>query len=469
MPLARVRLVPAGADRLYGNVATMVTGLPYFHPRETEPGQETTPARAGQWVVAKIARELGINVTGGSSSVVDGWDVLRLAAATARARLLGAASIAWKQPAGELVVRDGVVSHGSGNSAHYGELARMAAATPTGEVRLKRREDWRLIGTAAPRIDAVAKSDGSARFGSDVRPPGLLFAAIRHCPMLGGSPGAVDIAPALALAGVERVVRLGPYGGSTAALAVVGRTGWHAQRGADAIKVEWQQRPAGGLDTRDVMAHLEESARAAATRRRRLRVPQPRRHRQRRRRRGAPYRADLPRALSRARDDGADQLHGARRRRQGRGVGADAGAGPGANDGRRSRRRRRRRRHRPRHLPRRRLRPPARRRLRRPGGAHRRRDRRPTGAAGVVARRGPDARLLSPGRGRDPARRPRRRRLADHAAGDERRRRDHAALDRARRPVRSPARSTRPTRRRAKACSTSSTPCRTSASPTSRP
>jgi len=263
--LARVRLVAAGADRLYGNVVTMVTGFPFFHPRDTEPGRETAPARAGQWVVAKIARELGINVTGGSSSVVDAWDVLRLAAATARARLVGAASIAWKQPAGEIVVVDGVVSHPAGSSAHYGELARMAAATPTGEVRLKRREDWHLIGTAAPRIDAAAKSDGSARFGIDIRLPGLLYAAIRHCPMLGGSAGAVDVAPALALAGVERVVRLGPYGGSTAALAVVGRTWWHAQRGAAALKVEWQQRPAGALDSDAVMAHLEERARAAAS------------------------------------------------------------------------------------------------------------------------------------------------------------------------------------------------------------
>jgi isoquinoline 1-oxidoreductase beta subunit len=264
VPLARVRLVTAGNDRLYGNVATMVTGLPFFHPRETEPGHESAPARAGQWVVAKIARELGINVTGGSSSVADGWDVLRLAAATARARLVGAASLAWKQPAGELVVNDGVVSHPSGSSANYGELARRAAATPTGVVQLKRREDWKLIGTAAPRIDVVAKSNGSALFGIDVRPTGLLYAAIRHCPMLGGSAGPVDAAPALALAGVERVVRLGPSAGSTAALAVVGRTWWHAQRGAAAIRVEWQQRPAGALDSRAVMAHLEASARAAA-------------------------------------------------------------------------------------------------------------------------------------------------------------------------------------------------------------
>ena len=71
----------------------------------------------------KVARELGINITGGSSSVADAWDVLRLAAATARAQLLGAASLRWKLPLAELSVSDGVVSHPSGPSAHYGELA----------------------------------------------------------------------------------------------------------------------------------------------------------------------------------------------------------------------------------------------------------------------------------------------------------------------------------------------------------
>jgi isoquinoline 1-oxidoreductase subunit beta len=82
--------------------------------------------------------------------------------------------------------------------------------------------------------------------------------------MLGGGAGAVDVAPAFALSGVERVVRLGPYAGSTEALAVVGRTWWHAQRGADALKVEWQQRPAGGLDSRRILAELETKARTAA-------------------------------------------------------------------------------------------------------------------------------------------------------------------------------------------------------------
>ena len=263
VPLARVRLVPAGPERLYGNVAMLVDSLP-VHPADREVEQMPDLVRASRWVVAKVARELGINATGGSSSVADAWDVIRLAAATARARLVGAASIDWKLPVGELQVADGVVSHSSGRSAHYGELARMAAATPTGEVRLKSRDAWKLIGSAAPRIDLAAKTDGSAIFGSDVRPDGLLYAAVRHCPMLGGSAGAVDVAPAMALPGVERVVRLGPYAGAGSAFAVVGRTWWHAQRGAQAVRVRWQQRAAGPLDSSAILDGLERTARDAA-------------------------------------------------------------------------------------------------------------------------------------------------------------------------------------------------------------
>jgi isoquinoline 1-oxidoreductase beta subunit len=258
--LGRVRLVTAGHDRLYGNVAMFVSSLP-LHPSETEPGHETSLARSGQWVVAKVARELGINATGGSSSVVDGWDVLRLAAATARARLLGAASLMWKQPAEELSVDDGVVSHSSGVRAHYGQLAKTAAATPSGTVKVKPPSAWKLIGTAAPRIDVAAKSNGTAVFGTDVRPDGLLHAAIRHCPILGGGAGAADLDAVGRMPGVERVVRLGSYAGSTPGFAVVARTGWHARQAAAAMVVAWQQRPAGALDSASILQSLERTAR----------------------------------------------------------------------------------------------------------------------------------------------------------------------------------------------------------------
>lgn len=264
LPLARIALVDAGADAIYGNVAALVGGLPE-HPRDAEPGQETRGVRVGRWIVGKLARELGLSLTGGSSSVADAWEPLRLAAATARAQLLGAASLTWKLPVDELSVADGIVSHaGSGQRAHYGELVRVASATPPGEVKLKPREDWKLIGRDVPRTDLPAKVTGEARFGLDQRLPGMVYAVVRHCPMLGGGPGAVDVAPAMALPGVERVVRLGPYAGSTPALAVVGRSTWHARRGAAALVIDWQPPPAGTLDSARIAETLAATARDAA-------------------------------------------------------------------------------------------------------------------------------------------------------------------------------------------------------------
>ncbi|HJW11032.1 MAG TPA: molybdopterin cofactor-binding domain-containing protein, partial [Albitalea sp.] len=262
VPLASVRLLDAGADKLYGNVAMFVDSLP-FHPSEVE--ADTRTVRTVQWVVAKLARELGISVTGGSSSVADAWDVVRLAAATARAQLVGAASLQWRLPANEITIQAGVVSHASGPKAHFGELAKMASSTRASNVSLKDPKNWQLIGRAAPRIDLAGKVDGSARFGIDVRLPGQLFAVVRHCPMLGGSPGRVDVDAALKLPGVERVVRLGPYGGSTAALAVVGRSSWHAMEAARALQVDWQPAPGAAADSAAILADLaRQAARAAA-------------------------------------------------------------------------------------------------------------------------------------------------------------------------------------------------------------
>lgn len=263
VPLSAIRIEQAGADSLYGNVAMLVASLP-FHPLESEGEHKATKVKLGQWMVGKVARELGINATGGSATVADAWEVLRLAAATARASLLGAASLEWKLPVAELTVNKGVISHPSGKSAPYGRFAKYAAATPPGKVVLKPRKDWKLIGTAAPRLDVPGKVDGSARFGLDVRLPGMLYASVRMSPMLGGSPGAINPNAALAMPGVIRMVRLQAYAGSTAGFAVVGKTSWHARQGAQAVDVTWQQRPRGALDSREIQAGLENAVRTGS-------------------------------------------------------------------------------------------------------------------------------------------------------------------------------------------------------------
>ncbi len=260
--LSAIRIEQAGSDTIYGNVSMLVASLP-FHPLAAEREDGFGRVKAGRWVVGKVARELGINATGGSTSVADAWEVVRVAAATARASLLGAASLQWRVPAEELSVRDGVIVHASGKSASYGEMAKYASATPPGAVRLKERKDWKLIGRPLPRLDVADKVDGSARFGIDVRLPGMKFAVVRLCPMLGGSAGAMNSDKALALAGAERLVQLPAYAGSTAGFAIVGKSYWHARRAAQAVEVEWRQRLGGPLDSRVINTELEAAARSA--------------------------------------------------------------------------------------------------------------------------------------------------------------------------------------------------------------
>lgn len=263
LPLALVRVVEAQPEALHGNVAASVDAALFFEPADVEPGRETTTVRGVRWMLEKLARELGVVVTGGSSSITDLFPVLPLAAATVRAQLVGAASLQWKLPASELLVHGGTISHPSGPRAHFGELARLAAATPTSEVRLKPREAWRLVGTTAPRSDLPAKVDGRAVFGIDVRLPGMLYAAIVQPPQLGGSPGAVDADVVLRRPGVLRVVRLPPRGGSAAALAVVARSTWHAQQAAAALPVQWQPPTRPGADSAAILLDLEARAREA--------------------------------------------------------------------------------------------------------------------------------------------------------------------------------------------------------------
>jgi isoquinoline 1-oxidoreductase beta subunit len=260
----RVKPVQAPHDAIYGNVAMFVGSLP-LHPSNTEPGHETTGARLGHWMVKKLARELGISVTGGSSTVADAWEPLRLAAATARAQLLGAASLRWKLPVAEFSVANGRIVHSAGHDqAHYGELAATAALTRPGDVRLKPRAQWTRIGRPQTRGDALAKSTGQAGYGLDTRRPGMLYAVVQHAPAIGGVPTRIDTTEAMRKPGVERVVRLPPLAGSTDAIVVVARSTWHARQALQAVAVEWQPPPGGTLDSARILDDLEAAAREAA-------------------------------------------------------------------------------------------------------------------------------------------------------------------------------------------------------------
>ena len=188
-------------------------------------------------------KALGIQLTGGSSAISNSWEQLRKAGAGARAMFVQAAATKWNVPAGQVTVKDGVVSHASGKSAGFGELiADAAKVTPPENPALKDPKTFTLIGTdRVRRKDSLIKSNGTARYTQDVQLPDMLVALVAHAPRFGASVKSFDAADAKKVAGVVDVYEI-PTG-----VAVVGDTTYAARMGREALKIEWDE---GKVETR---------------------------------------------------------------------------------------------------------------------------------------------------------------------------------------------------------------------------
>jgi isoquinoline 1-oxidoreductase beta subunit len=251
VPLASVNIVQAPIDKIFGNVSMMADGLP-FHPDDTG-----LVKRGAQWLTAKSARELGLMVTGGSSSVKDAWGPMREAGAAARAMLVEAAAAKWGVAAAECKTVAGAVTHASGKRAAYGELAARAAASKPGDIRLKEPQNFTLIGTAQARRDSAVKVNGVAGFGLDARPAGLVYAAVNMSPTIGGSVQKFDAGAVQAMPDVLHVVDFSAGDGKgKAGIAVVATSFWQAKQAADALPITWNAGPNASLSTAGIFREL---------------------------------------------------------------------------------------------------------------------------------------------------------------------------------------------------------------------
>ena len=187
-----------------------------------------------------------INTVGSGVTRNNYWR-LRDAGAIARETLVQAAmNTQGDASRGNCSVVDGVVSHSSGARYTYGQLAAAAALlTPPASAPLVPDAQLRSIGRPLPRQDIPAKVDGSARYGLDVRLPGMLFAVVKHCPSFGGTlvgtpprpAGASAVVPLAVAAGTARGADLA---GNVNAVAVVSTTTWDALRAARSLKLNWK-------------------------------------------------------------------------------------------------------------------------------------------------------------------------------------------------------------------------------------
>ena len=199
----------------------------------------------------------GDQTTGGSASVRTTWDPMRKAGATAREMLISAAALTWGVPRSTCTAENGRVKHAASNrSLSYGDLVGKASTLPIpSDVTLKQSKDYKIVGQRLARVDSLAKVKGEAVFGIDFRMPGMKYAVLSRCPVIGGKVASFDDKDSKKIAGVSYVGKIGD-----AAVTVVADSVWGAMEGRRVLNITWDEGPNKDLNTAAVFASMKQAS-----------------------------------------------------------------------------------------------------------------------------------------------------------------------------------------------------------------
>ncbi len=269
-PTAFVAIDDTGLVTIVANRAEMGqgvrTGLPMVVADELE----------ADWSRVRVTQAVGDEATyggqntDGSRSMRHFMQPMRQMGAAVRQMLERAAARRWNVDVTQVRARSHQVVHTpTGRALGYGELAAAARQLPVPrlhELKLKPASEFRYIGKGVPIVDLLDMTSGRASYGIDVRLPGMKYAVIARPPVYGGRVASFDPAPALAVPGVERVVKLDgtpppsgfqPLGG----VAVIARNTWAAIQGRAKLNITWDDGPNRSYDSAAYKTELEETAR----------------------------------------------------------------------------------------------------------------------------------------------------------------------------------------------------------------
>jgi CO/xanthine dehydrogenase Mo-binding subunit len=199
----------------------------------------------------------GDQTTGGSASVRTTWDPMRKAGAAAREMLLTAAALEWGVPRSSCKAQKSTIVHAASNrTLTYGQLAIKASTQSIpSDVPLKQAKDYEVVGKPLPRLDVPSKVDGKAAFGIDFRLPGMKYAVLARCPVIGGKVVSFDDKESKKISGVSFVGKI-----SDSAVAVVADTAWGALEGRRTLNVQWDDGPNKDLNSAAIFESLKKSA-----------------------------------------------------------------------------------------------------------------------------------------------------------------------------------------------------------------
>jgi isoquinoline 1-oxidoreductase beta subunit len=195
-------------------------------------------------------------LAGGSQSIRQGWEGLRMAGATARHMLKEAAAQVWQVPVAEITTAAGIIHHkASGKSAHFGEMASTAATIEVPEeVELKDKKDFSIIGTSRKNVDAKKIVTGQPLFGLDTYKEGMLVAMTVHPPAFGKKFKSMDAASVKSMPGIKDVFTIETYKEDTPRsfsdiatfnelVVIVGDSTWQVMQAKKALSIEWEAAP----------------------------------------------------------------------------------------------------------------------------------------------------------------------------------------------------------------------------------
>ncbi|WP_049780863.1 xanthine dehydrogenase family protein molybdopterin-binding subunit [Terriglobus saanensis] len=186
--------------------------------------------------------------TGGSGSVAGGYKPLRQAGAQVREVMIAAAARRWAVPTAQCRARNSqIIDTSSGRTLSYAALVKEARRLPLPDAKtvpLKDPKDFSLLGRSVRHLDIPHKVKGAARFGLDVRLPGMVYAVVAQCPYFRGELVSYDAAKAKAIPGVLEVfdipTDLQSANKNTREVAVVATNTWAAIQGRNALATEWK-------------------------------------------------------------------------------------------------------------------------------------------------------------------------------------------------------------------------------------
>lgn len=201
----------------------------------------------------KITQSMGLQITGGSTSVrFTGAGGMRTAGAAARELIMDAAASQWEVPLSELRAEKSYVHHDKSNrSAPYAEFATEAAKhKPNLKPKLKARSEYEIVGTSRPRFDIPAKVDGTASFGIDVDIPGMKIATVKASPVHGNTVARMDATEAKKMPGVIDVLNMGDF------VAVVADGYWQASQALEMVNVTFTKNEADQVNQDGIYAEF---------------------------------------------------------------------------------------------------------------------------------------------------------------------------------------------------------------------